>query len=454
MGKALLRFSDLSNPDYLIITWARFTTPLAEIGRQAYATPHPQRSLTVDNLDPVMHRFSFFQSADGVTLGTRLIDMDIDCSLNESELIIYDYVVDRGESYDPISGENTVVDSRLEGYNFYIERRAWGKYRADEYTKDTTTGTWTIPSHEFEEGDTYFAIVEKHVTSDTAPVPSSDYIDVTEISEDVVLSSDMYRNVLEAITSNNVTTLTIPLLSGIPKTRVLVNTHSMTGRYLSIAFTSPNTVKFMGRTVSKITLGKGEEIEMLFTGTACKVIQYSGDYRRLGMFHWGRGIENNSAQLIGTLYNIADFPRLYDDFINLLPASQITTMLTWGSAVTIDGVEEYPYKGMFAVDTGSGTFRVPDMRNRSVRALSLSGSDLTRLPNYAGGFQLDKIRDFRSGDFKRILKMNGVETVRDVDNINSSGTEPNLVHSYAIPDAMFGLQTVPRNIGFIPQIVI
>jgi hypothetical protein len=454
MAKALLRFSDLSNPDYLIITWARFSTPLAEIGRAVYPTPHPQRSLTVDNLDPVMHRFSFFQSEDGVTLGTSLLDMDIDCSINQSEFIIYDYVVDRGETYDPVSGGDTVVDARLEEYNFYIERRAFGKFRDDEYVKNVPTGTWTITGHEFEEGDTFFAIVEKRVTVDTLPVPSSDYIDVVEIAEDIVLTPDMYRALLEVTASANVTKLTMPLLSSIPKTRVLINTHSMTGRYFTIVFTSPDNVKFMGRVVSKITLGKGEEIELLFTGSSCKVIQYSGDYRRLGILLFGRGIENNVVTLDGTLYNIADFPRLYEDFINLLPPTQIKTLITWGTAQVIDGVSEFPNKGFFGVDTAAGTFRVPDFRNRSIRALSLSGTDLTRITNFPGGFQMDKIRDFRSGDFDRLLKHNGIQTARDVDNTDSTGSEPNIIYSYQLPDTIFGTQTVPRNIGLIPQIVI
>jgi hypothetical protein len=461
VGKAHIKFAGASVPDYLIVTWCLFTNQGAEIGRQSYANPHPERSLTVTNLDPVMHTFKFYRSTDGTTLTTLLLKMDIDCSSNETQFYIYDYVTDRGDGdatsgqawNDPVSGGTTVNDQRLIGANFYVEQRGVGPLRPDEVTKDIVTGGFTILGQTFDPDDTWFAIVSKVVQQPSGGVPSSDYMNVVQISADVNFGSTHYRNFLECINSA-VATISVPALSSIPNTRVFVNTHSMTGRYLVIAFSGADTAKLEGRDVSKVTLGIGEEAELLFTGTRCVVTRGPEGYRRLGMINFGRGIETNVLPLDGTTYQIADYPRLYLDFINRLPASQIKSMTAWATSQTINGLTMYPNKGFFAVDTGAGTFKVPDLRDRMVRGLKLDVSaDTTRLTDHPGGFQMDMVGPHthlaKSGWYlygatgKGNLSSNN-DAVRQTDaNRTNDGLENNT-----------GTETIPRNIGFIPQIFI
>lgn len=466
-GKAFLKFSNSSNPDYLIVRWMRFSTPLSEEDRQSYAAPHPERSLTVVTDFAEMYTFQFWQSSDGVALDTLLLSMEIDCSVWGSDVIVYEYVVDRGNSggtmgngdywLDPTNGTNSVTDERLIGTSFHVEQRGVGKLRTDEYTKDAINGGWSLDNGMlFDPDDTYFAVVIKSaiVQQPVGSQTTGDYLSVIEVATNDDFDNTMYRALVDITSPSGTIVFSIPAIASIPNTKVLISTHRMGGTYCTIAFSGADTCKFLGLNKSKITLGKGEVIELLFTGSLALVLRYEGDYRRLGSLHFGRGLEINTLVLDGSLYNIADYPRLYDDFINLLPATQIKTMATWGTSQLFGTDTEYPNKGFFAVDIGAGQFRVPDFRNRSIRGLKLDVSaDPTRFTDYPGGYQHDDVKPHKhltianhyifANAGRGNLSANNDAVRQEANNRTNDGLQNNS-----------GLETIPRNIGLIPQIFI
>ena len=477
-GKAFIKFANTVNPDFLVITWQRFATPLAEEGRQSYAAPHPERSLTVVTDYPEMYKFSFYQSVDGDELTTHMIDMDIDCSILDSMNFIYDYVVDRGSTgtdpdwADPATGDDTINDERLIGTDFYVQRRGFGPLRPDEVEKDNVLGSFTPVGLTFEETDTWFAIGQQTIQHAGSPAPgttpgaSGDYMSEVDIAEDTAFGTEHYRKLLSCTSAAGVTVISFASFATIPNTKVLINTHGMSGRYLTLAFSTGETVPFLGWTKNKITLGRGEEIEILFTGTAGRILRYEGDYRRLGEEVGSRKlladtghIEPNSIVCDGSLYNIADYPRLVNDYIKELGLHQIKTLSAWGTASNLTGaagetISEYPNKGFFAVDDLAGTFRVPDLRKRTTRYLQLSGTDATRFTDNPGGLQMDRVAShyhkvgtevtplaaFQRGASHQKKNWN----VGNSQNNDEASTDLNSTEQ----------ENISRNIGYVPRIII
>ncbi len=445
MAKAFLKFSDPSATSKLIIVWAAFDTPLSEIGRQVYDPPHPERGLTINNLEPIMHRFSFYYSTDGVALQTFKFDMDIDLTSSDTEITIYDYVINRtgGIPLDPVEGVASHTDTRLIGSTWRMEKRGVGRLRPDEYTTNPATGEWTIINGDvFYDLDTYFAVSEKIVAAGTPISSASDY-SVTVLTADTTISAIHYNRLLVCEMPGNVGTITFP--AGIPKTKISVSTHGGNQRYTKLAFAS--AVNFMGLARTSIWLGKSETIELLFTGSAIHVLSYEGEYRRLGALDWSRKAEINTVRLDGALYNIADYPRLYYDFIDKLPALQIKTMTDWALSYMFGTKSEFYNKGFFARDTVAGTFRVPDYRNRYIRALKLLDVDFdaTRTVDLPGGFQWDALMEH---DHEAINS----NSHGGFGKFTTGGDQSEGANLKTLKTG--GLENITRNIGLIPSIII
>lgn len=463
MAKAFLKFASPSLTDKLIITWAEFATPLAEIDREVYNAPHPERSLTVENLNPVMHRFTLWQSSDGATLDVALLTMDIDCSMNETEITVCEYVVGRGNSgvapnwQDPVHGASALPnDQRLAAVStFHVEQRGVGRLREDEYTRSITTthASFTLTGGAtFTDGDTFWVVSQKIVAVTGNQVISTDYTDIVTIGADTPYSPTHNRKLLVVTSNSLITTYSISALAGIANGKLKITTHGVGSgfRYLKIALSGADTINMYGLARNIIYLGVGEQIEILFKSGAAYVIDYDGCYPLLGQVTWGRKAEKNRLSLDGTTYNIADCPRLYYDYIDKLPVDQVlTSFTTWAATQVIDGITHSINKGFFAVE---GTqFKVPDFRNVYIRALKLDGVDATRIADRSGGYQPDKV-----GAHKH-------KTLHGFTGVNGDGGNVALRGTYTTPGAgkvdytyevNTGSENTTKNIGLIPQIII
>lgn len=469
-GKAFIKFSHPSLTDHLIITWAEFDTPLAEVGRAAYTAPHPVRSLTITGINPVMHQFTWWTSTDGVTLDTSILTMDIDCGSVSSSREVWEYVVGRGltgtnpDFADPEDQDTTLPnDERWAGAGkIEVERRGFGTLRSSEYTPNLTLGNFALTGGiKFELDDTWFVKVNTIVdnSSVTSPVTTSaePYMTSVGFASTAAFSAATHgRKQVEVTTSADVAIMSFAALSSIAKTKVLITTHGMTGRYLKLALSSGDTTTHpvLGVSVDSLYLRKAMEVEIVVGGGEFRVLRYEGDGRRVGRMEWGRGIEKNMVVMDGSEYTFAAMPGLYYEHIALLPSDQVKDYTTWNQTTTVDGRTVSANKGFFALDLVNSKFKVPDLRNSFIRALKLSGTDATRLTDKAGGWQSDNIRrQNKQGTKQGFVNFTGSNTIAGtVDSTTTPGRQYSLVDFADAPGD--GEDTNPSNHGFIPQITI
>lgn len=143
-------------------------------------------------------------------------------------------------------------------------------------------------------------------------------------------------------------------------------------------------------------------------------------------------------EIFGTLYQRADFPRLWAKVAPLAIDDS-----TWLSNIL--------YQCFFSTGNGSTTFRVPDMRALVRRGLDLGrGIRLGQLDNTPGSYESDTIK---VPDGVKGVKNTGNNTIgpagSPLDSINGTGQEFDLQHMFEITT---GYEVTMKNGGFIPII--
>lgn len=455
-GHAFIKFSHPSLTDYLIITWAEFDSPLAEVGRASYPAPHPETSLTVDNVRPVMHRFTWWTSSDGVTLGTALLTMDIDCGIVNSELAVYDYQVDRGSSgtspawADPVSNTSALPnDARWAGAKYIsVERRGFGTLLPSEYTADLANGSFSIIGNTFEKDDVWFVKTSSIVEANSAPSAPSSTAD--PYMESVTFSSDgdynpatMGRREVIVTTTSNVATMSFAALSGLSKTKVLITTHGMTGKYLKLALSSGDTFTHpvFGNSVSALYVRRAMEVEIVVGAGDFRILRYDGDGKRVGDVCYGRGIEVNRVPFDGSEYGFDDLPGLYYEYVSQLPSAQIKDYDSWALSSSVDGRDVYQNKGYFAIDSVNRKFKVPDLRETFLRGVSSFDTP--------GRWQSDNIR--RQSGVSGV-KITGSGSIAQPTDSITGGKQFSLEECFTLPGN--GSDTNPNNHALILQVII
>lgn len=470
-GKIFLKHNFSSVTGYLIIALFENSSPAAELvtKRITIPAPHVERGDTISELNPVMHTAKFYQSTDGLTLETLILTMALDASIyNENQVAQYDYVVDRGDGSgsditwaDPVTNDTQIIDERLDGYTkdeIRFEMRGGTVYRQDEYALVAGGGVELLGGEVFgDSGNTYRITVFKTVAQQSSGVSTSggsefglrvlENADFTAGSID--FDTDMYDMINVINYTGAIATVVFPNLALVQNTKVRFTTHLNPARNLIIQLDSGDTVKFRGVTGNEVILGRGEEIELRVKDGAIYVTYYSGDAGRVGQRIWGDKLELNSLYRDGTTYNQADYPRLMA-YIDTLGPGQVVDYTTWNSSVLVTvpdtgtNISVNPYKSMFARDDIAGTFRVPDDRDKFIRALKFTdGSDDTgRLVDLPGGYQHDAVGE-----------------VNDTRG-NSLGTT-NTADTYQAGPFRFktfkqnpGLESRVKNLGMLPLIII
>ncbi len=138
-----------------------------------------------------------------------------------------------------------------------------------------------------------------------------------------------------------------------------------------------------------------------------------------------------------------------------MPAGTVVNYSLWNSSQVItysagDTETVYPYKRKYALSDDGLNFKVPDLRNMSIRALrySDSTSDSERITQGPGGYQNQQIRAHKHG-----LDL----TLGDDNNgnfIDNSNNPSDMGHYITETDDYGGAETRGNNAGMIPQIII
>lgn len=360
----------------LIVVWYKATAPLSEVGRSP-AMPFPvSQVLQVPNLDSETYIFKFYQSSDGLQLTTLLRSWSIDASsMGDVAIQKFQYMTDRGQSgsspawADPVDGATQINDARLIGagqdeIEFYTEGKG---QRIDADFQMLSTGgiRLTDPLEKFSSGQTIFVTRFLKVTATPTASGSGDYTQVVTITGNTLFDAAHKNKMIHCTAPGAVSTYTLPSLGSMPACKLAFSTHGMSGNYLTIKLTAPDTIWFKGAQRSKIHLGRGEELILIKTAEGLFVLPGSDTgYDRVGKRELVDAVGLNQRVLDGgTEYLIDEYPRIAE-YIAALPAYMVfTSFLDWNTP-------HNRHKFLYNPSAVPGVFRLPDDRGMHYRALA------------------------------------------------------------------------------------
>ncbi|MES2620169.1 MAG: hypothetical protein V4615_04885 [Bacteroidota bacterium] len=426
MAKAFIKHNFSAVAQDVICVWYENGAPLAEVGREVIEAPHTEGSLTVTDLNPVMHSFKFYQSSNGTTLETLLVSLDIDAAIsNEAFVELYEFEVGDGQEVgdgnpahlSPVQGDTEYLNDNLADGDitrYEVVQRGYGPLSWRNEIEEIETGGFRFTNDFiFNENDRYFITVYKLVTSSAGNTVTTQaqFTDVAVLSENIEFGSALYNKLLIADWAGRVGVIDIPDLSSIPNNTALhLNAHQGAQWYVTLHMVeSGDTIFFNGVEVDEIHLGRGEEIRIVFKNGAAYVVSYSGDAKRRGEVIMSDKVLLNSFLANGTEYNTGDLPGLME----ALSTEQIVTYAAWDAFqdVVIGEITKRYYlnRGKFAVDNVAGKVKLPDYRGQSFRILkSFDGTtDATRLSQGSGSLQAQEIISHKHGEVPK--KRNDVD---------------------------------------------
>lgn len=473
MANIKLVVNPINVPNFIVIVVEYVNDLGVEVTRQDFAPPHTQRNLTFPGLDPVMCRFFFWESSDGVALDTLLGSADIDASLAFDFLVeLYEVTVGGAGTYDPASDQNQYRNPGLlncelltpgvtpSGPAYTVSQRGVGQKLLSEITNVPDPGGFDLAGlDKFYSGDIWFITKYSRVVA-AVPASSGGWIqDVVLITDQVTTLGAGHRNrEIEVSGSFDVMTLQMENLATLAdKIFFVFNSHRLTGKYLFIDFTAGGTLWFEGQELSSFWLAAGEELAIVIKGGKARVISYTGNAGSRGRVIFDYKNRFNTIPADGSTYTQAQVPALYA-FVQSLPGGVAADFTTWGtSSLDDEGRTVYLHKGRYAIDAGSVSIKVPDLRNQFIRGLSL-GSDTERPTNQPGSGQQGRVGKFRG--IASVPKANSYTGGPNNDKIGNGNNSPT---SQAVSGIVFTtkdalnqdvIETRPFNVGLIPLIIL
>lgn len=210
-------------------------------------------------------------------------------------------------------------------------------------------------------------------------------------------------------------------------------------------------IRFRGADVTDIYLGRNEWVKIVKAGTKWYVVDYHGQWDKVGQRSYVDVVGPNMLVLDGTKYDGAVYKRLYNYGVNSLAPSQKVIESVWQlTSDTFNGQSKFTKRSLYVVDTIQEEIRVPNDLGKSYRALlNIGGSDSTRVDNVAGGYQpwqvgphdhglpIDKVSG--AGNRQSLTETPGNDEI--LDENNRTGLNP-------------GTENRVENVGQIPVVLI
>lgn len=443
---------------YIIAVLVKSTAPLTEIERVVYPAPHSQQTYLFENLQPVWHLIRFWRSSDGVALDEEVLTLAGNARSGAIYSVSrYEYVVDRGESdpgvwADPVVNDIGIRDTRLLNGVYWVEERGTGSLLTDEIVDRSDEGggfDFTEPLKVMNSGGVYIVtVIERQDIFGDSDSGSFMGEGVFILDEDQDYSNNLHSGkILIADFLTTVGTLTIPNLLLVPDGEFTLQTHGGLQRNVVIQLDVGDTVNFRKQAVNKIVLGEGEQIKIMFLDNVMYVLEFTTNHFRLGQRIWADMVLLNTIPADGVSRVIADYPRV-EELLDSLPVGAVVNSVTWNTSSVdpVDGQTKYDNKGFWMRE--GLNFRPPDMRDKSVKAISATDGSIIS-GRYEHQRMLPHDHDLR-GSFGYGGYDGGGNTFFRIRNL----TDGFDAVSKVVSDAGSGTQQIVNNIGQYPLICI
>lgn len=378
MAKIFVSFTIVSTSNFFLV--ARETgSPLAEVYRSGLLTPpHTQRNITIDNLNPVMHRVELWTTVDGVNLDQLRGRCDIDASQYTQVAFsnLY-FIVGRGLPLDPAANTNQYDNPDLAGKDYTVFMPGFGPLIEGIHIERNTDinnvdlgGFHFINGMEFLDGAEYTIMIANLTTQQITAGNNSGYPNsIISVIGNIDLAQPHYTNLLEVISQNNNNiTVTIPDINLIPEnTKFGINTHNFNYdhgyRYTILQLPSGAFTLINGVQRNTVYVARGENVSFMKQGAYLRIINDWVGPKTVGTrVLYDGGWPLNGLPLLGGWYFKSQYIRLFEWYVNQLPPAEL------GSGYTDDQNPDMLTRLRWII--GNQKFWVPDHGNNFYRNFS------------------------------------------------------------------------------------
>ena len=184
-------------------------------------------------------------------------------------------------------------------------------------------------------------------------------------------------------------TITLPDLEDIPANTIIPFESSINNSYQSTITTrSAQNIYYNNGSFNNIYIGPGESLWLFRDDDGFYVMTPLPT----GIGKITPSYKADLGELVcdGSLVQRAQWPRLWN-YINTIGAGLVTDAI-WLTASALFGGITYqkPFRGCFSLGDGTSTFRLPDLREMTLKGLK-GGADAFRYANRAGGYQTAQV---------------------------------------------------------------
>lgn len=335
MAKIFLSFNIVSASDMIMVV-RDMDDLLSEVYREVFTAPHSEREVTIDDVNPVMHRVEFWTTVDGTTLLEKRNTTDVDAGLGTgTAFTMISFIVDRGltgdPNYDPPSDTSVYSNPNLDGATYSVFKAGYGPLIWGVHIDTITGGGFEyIDGQKFAGGEEFTIFFSNLVTTRETESTKSFPKDTVEITASDDIDTSHYNKMLEINGSGAVVRMTITDLNAIPNGTIIgMNTHNGTQRYASIKLPSGKFCMVCGETRNEIYLGQWETAYFIKKADELKIITWDGDYWQVGArVHRDGKVPRNGIAENGAWLLKADYPRLWEWYVADLPAGDFFTDAT------------------------------------------------------------------------------------------------------------------------------
>lgn len=457
MGQIRLGLGQVNITNHLIGVARKTTTPLVIEAQESYAPPHPAtRNVVIPavaDIDPVIYYIDFYESSDGIAFDLLLSQFVYDL---KNQIVISErrfYVVGGPGANDPAPDQTILTDPYLDGKTISGVFKEGFRYLrpSTETIPDWQTyaggGIELLNNLIFSGGEVVSIEISYLADQTTVTGTNGMYNGVVLIDADTTLSiTHRNKRLRTESASSNKLVVTMEAIAGVADgTFYHFTSNGGAQNQTRILPNGSETIKYNGESYTEISIGKGEYVRIVKTGSFWEAELTHHNVLQVGERFSGTWKDQPSCKPEdATLYDGDEWPRIWWWLANKLPSTHKVvddTVIDLGYTHPTDKV------GLFVVHSTLKKFRVPNTRNLSERGLknfTSYNTDGERVYDYPGGLQNEMI-----GPHVHPLPADSSGSADIQSLVNSGNADEGLSASHLTDYNVGGTENRVKNIGVV-----
>lgn len=439
--------------------------PAAEITRLPIPYPHTSPvNLNFTNLAIGTYIVKIHETPGGGVLGNLRHDFWVDAAItNQYAYTVKTFQVGLGRSapyYDPAHEDTDYINPDLDGLEYTVFKPGYGPLDWSANITPYTGGGFSFTDgQQFYSNEIYTILVQNLIQNTSSSSPSNGFPNgIVNITGDDTFVSGHYSKILQVFSVNNCT-LTISSLATIPdntvfsiNTQYLVDTdYEASFRYIKLALPVGTECRIGGAGRNPAYFGRGESWTFVKNGSVLYLVNGEDSYRNVGQIVYTFGTPpQNSRPLTGGWFLPSEEPRLFNEYVNLLPSADLGTGV-------VDTEPDAGNRTKWIIN--GGKFWVPDWGGMFARMADPDGN--MDAPRRSGVYQSDAVGPANvdtiawTGVGKTFdsLTVDGIGFLAtqgdggSISNNNASGTNRNTARTNPWPIISPAGETRPKNVA-------